>query len=284
MTASFHGVRGSTPCHGSEIVRYGGNTSCVSIDIPGADPILFDLGTGLRYFGASRAHGVPFSGTCLLSHLHWDHIQGLPFFTPLLSHGSNVRVYAPTQTDGRTVEAVFTDCIKPPLFPIELAMLPGTMTFEDVADDDFVIDGGSAGDIKVISRVIPHIGRTLGFRVEWNGYSVAYLSDHQMPHDGSFAATDGARELCRNVDLLIHDAQYTPDEFASKHDWGHCTIDFAIWLAAESNARRLALFHHDPSHHDDRLDELFTIAVADGARCGVDVFGAAEGLTVAIGG
>jgi phosphoribosyl 1,2-cyclic phosphodiesterase len=283
MTASFHGVRGSTPCHGSEIVRYGGNTSCVSLDIPGADPILFDLGTGLRYFGESHPRGVPFKGTCLLSHLHWDHIQGVPFFAPLLSSGSVVNVFGPSQSDGRTVEAVFAESIRPPLFPIDLAMLPGTMSFVDVGDDDFVIDGGSAGDIKVMARVIPHIGRTLGFRVEWNGSSVAYLSDHQMPHDGSFAATDGARELCCDVDLLIHDAQYTPAEFAMKRDWGHCTIDFAVWLANESNVRRLALFHHDPSHHDERLDELFAVAVTDGARCGVDVFGATEGLTVVVG-
>jgi phosphoribosyl 1,2-cyclic phosphodiesterase len=284
MTATFHGVRGSTPCHGSEIVRYGGNTSCVSIDVPGADPILFDLGTGLRYFGASHPAGRPFSGTCLLSHLHWDHIQGVPFFTPLLCAGSNVTVYAPTQSDGRTVESVFAESIKPPLFPIELAMLPGTMRFEDVADDEFVLDGGAAGDINVMSRVIPHVGRTLGFRVEWNGRSVAYLSDHQMPHDGSFIATQGALDLCRNADLLIHDAQYTPAEFESKRDWGHCTIDFAVWLAGESNVRNLALFHHDPGHHDERLDELFAAASADGVSRGVDVFGAAEGLTVVIGG
>jgi phosphoribosyl 1,2-cyclic phosphodiesterase len=256
----------------------------VSLAIPGADPILFDFGTGLRYFGATQPIGVPFSGTCLLSHLHWDHIQGLPFFAPLLSDGSTVTVYGPTQEDGRTVQDIFGESIKPPLFPIELSRLPGTVSFVDVGDADFVIDGGPAGDIQVMSRVIPHIGRTLGFRVEWNGCSVAYLSDHQMPHDGSCVATDGALELCRDVDLLIHDAQYSPEEFAAKFDWGHCTIDFALWLARESKVRRLALFHHDPSHHDDHLDELFASAVIAGARCGIDVFGAAEGRTVVVGG
>ena len=283
MSLTFHGVRGSTPCHGSDIVGYGGNTSCVSVDIPGADPLLFDLGTGLRYFGAGHASGQPFAGTCLLSHLHWDHIQGLPFFAPLLTEGSEVTVYAPTQDDGRTVAEVFADTIKPPLFPVDLELLPGTMRFVEVTDDEFVIDGGPAGEIRVVSRVIPHVGTTLGFRVEWNGQSVAYVSDHQMPCDGSLAVTEGALELCEGVDVLIHDAQYTPDEFVGKCDWGHCTIDYAVWLAGHAGVKRLALFHHDPSHDDDRLDELFAEAVASGHRVGVEVFGSAEGQTVSVG-
>ena len=133
-----------------------------------------------------------------------------------------------------------------------------------------------------MSRSIPHVGRTLGYRIEWNGASVAYLSDHQMPRDGSFVATDGAIELCRDVDLLIHDAQYTEEEFVGKCDWGHCTLGFAVWVAAEAGVGQLALFHHDPSHHDDELDELVAAATADGAARGVDVIGAREGLTITL--
>jgi len=107
MELTFHGVRGSTPCHGDEITRYGGNTSCVSIDIPGLDPILLDMGTGLRYFGQTLAADQPFRGTCLLSHLHWDHIQGLPFFKPFLRAGAEVSIYAPQQAGDRTVADVF---------------------------------------------------------------------------------------------------------------------------------------------------------------------------------
>lgn len=283
MTASFHGVRGSTPCHGPEIVRYGGNTSCVAMSIPGADPILLDLGTGLRYFGAQQPPGMAFRGTCLLSHLHWDHIQGLPFFTPLLTDGAEVTIHAPSQDDGASVERVFADTIKPPLFPIDLALLPGSISFEEVGDSDFVIDGGRAGDIHVMSRIIPHIGRTVGYRIEWNGASVAYLSDHQQPGDGSFDASRGAMDLCTDVDLLIHDAQYTPSEFAEKCDWGHCTVGYAVWLAAEAGAKRLALFHHDPAHDDDTLDTIVAEARSQGRAREVDVFGAAEGLTVAVG-
>ncbi|MFT4656720.1 MAG: phosphoribosyl 1,2-cyclic phosphodiesterase [Candidatus Aldehydirespiratoraceae bacterium] len=284
MSVLFHGVRGSTPCHGPDIMRYGGNTSCVSIDIPGSDPILLDLGTGLRYFGATQPADKPFRGTCLLSHLHWDHIQGLPFFTPLLKTGALVTVYAPAQDDGTTVASVFASTIRPPLFPIDLAVLPGEIVFVDVANDDFVLNEGTDAEVRVKSRVIPHVGRTLGYRIEWGDYSVAYLSDHQQPCDGSLTATDGALELCRDVDLLIHDAQYTVNEFDMKCDWGHCTADYALWLAAESGAKQLALFHHDPSHHDDQLDLLVAAAKTVGESLGVEVFGAFEGLSVVLGG
>jgi len=283
MTVAFHGVRGSTPCHGPDIVRYGGNTSCVAVQIPGADPILLDLGTGLRYFGVQQPEGLPFKGTCLLSHLHWDHIQGLPFFRPLLTEGAEVTIHAPSQHDGTTVEQVFNDTIKPPLFPIDLAMLPGSISFQEVGDSDFTIDGGPAGQIRVTSRVIPHKGRTVGYRIEWNGASVAYLSDHQQPYDGSLDVSPGALELCRGVDLLIHDAQYTPSEFRVKFDWGHCTVDYAVWLAAEAGVKRLALFHHDPSHGDDELDSLVADAHHAGRARGVDVFGASEGSIIAVG-
>ena len=254
----------------------------MSVDVPGADPILLDLGTGLRYFGRTVSADTPFRGSCLVSHLHWDHIQGLPFFAPLLTDGAHVTMYAPVQDDGRSVEKVFADTIKPPLFPVDLAVLPGAIEFHELIDNEFVIDGGPAGDIRVMSRSIPHVGRTLGYRIEWNGASMAYLSDHQMPCDGSFVATDGAMELCRDVDLLIHDAQYTDAEFVEKCDWGHCTMGFAVWMAAEAGARQLALFHHDPSHHDDELDVLVAAAVESGVAGGVRVFGAREGLTVVL--
>jgi phosphoribosyl 1,2-cyclic phosphodiesterase len=277
MAVTFHGVRGSTPCHGEEITRYGGNTSCVSLDVPGHDPILFDLGTGLRYFGLTHTGDEPFNGTVLLSHLHWDHIQGLPFFKPLLREGAAVAVYAPSQPDGLTVEQVFADTIKPPLFPIHFAMLPGMVEIHEVGDDEFWI-----GDAHVTSRLIPHVGHTVGYRVEWGGRSVAYLSDHQMPSDGSFAATEAAFDLCRGVDLLIHDSQYTPSEFTQKRDWGHCTPEYAVWLAAKAGVRRLALFHHDPAHDDDMLDQMSDAAIECGARSGLEVFAARERSTVSV--
>ncbi|CAB4870969.1 unannotated protein [freshwater metagenome] len=276
MKVTFYGVRGSTPCNGSEIERYGGNTSCVGLDVPGNDPIVFDLGTGLRYFGMKQPSDGSFRGHALLTHLHWDHTQGLPFFAPILCAGAEFDVYGPPQEDGRSIGEILAATIRPPLFPIELERFPGRMRFHDVSDTDFTI----GADVAVKARLIPHVGPTCGYRVTWNGRSVAYLSDHQMPYDGSMAASQGALELIDGCDLLIHDSQYLVSEFATKSTWGHCTAEFAVWLAAEAGAKRLALYHHDPTRGDDAVDDMLRAITLEGQRLGVEVFAASEGLTI----
>jgi phosphoribosyl 1,2-cyclic phosphodiesterase len=233
------------------------------------------MGTGLRYFGSTQPQDGSFHGTCLVTHLHWDHTQGLPFFTPMLRPGAELDVYAPVQDDGRSVDEVFRSTIRPPLFPIGLEHFPGAFRFHDVSDDDFAI-----GDVHVRSRLVPHVGATVGYRLDWNGISIAYLSDHQQPYDGSFRASDGAIELISGADLVIHDSQYTQDEFAQKFNWGHCTVDYAVWIASHCKARRLALFHHDPTRSDDAIDALGECAVKAGELMGLEVIVAREGLTV----
>jgi phosphoribosyl 1,2-cyclic phosphodiesterase len=275
FSVTFHGVRGSTPCHGPEIARYGGNTSCVSLSMPGEQPMIFDLGTGLRYFGLTQPTDGTFRGTCLLSHLHWDHTQGLPFFSPILRTGAELDVYAPIQEDGRPVWRAVKAFMQPPHFPISLEHIPGTLRFHDISDDDFLVGGA-----MVKARLVPHVGNTLGYRVTHSGRSVAYLSDHQQPYDGSYGVADGARELVEGVDLLIHDAQYTEAEFAQKYNWGHCTIEYAVRLAAQCGVKALALFHHDPVRRDDVVDELTACAADLGRSLGVEVFAAREGLTL----
>ena len=248
---TFHGVRGSTPCDGPELQRYGGNTSCVHVDVPENPPILFDMGTGARQFGTRWPADRPFDGVCLLTHLHWDHVLGLPFFPCTLRPGSRMVVHGPRQDDGLSLDDAFGRMLCPPFFPVKIDALPGDITFVDHVDDEFMV-----GDVRVTARQVPHIGPTLGYRLDWNGASVAYLSDHQQPHTDRYEIPDGVRELCDSVDLLIHDAQFTPDEFEVKAHWGHCTVDFACWVAQECNAKALALFHHDPSHGDEQLDAM----------------------------
>ncbi len=278
LRLSFHGVRGSTPCHGHDIQRYGGNTSCVSLEAPGQVPVIFDLGTGLRYFGDRLEGHESLSAVALVSHFHWDHVQGLPFFQPMLTAGAHVDIYGPRQDDGRSVGEVFADIVKPPIFPVTLQQLPASMGFHDLGDDDVVIQGW-----KVRSRFIPHNGPTLGFRVTWQGASVAYLSDHQQPFDGSHSIGEGARALAEGVDVLIHDAQYTPAEFTERAHWGHCTAEHALWVAAEVGARQLVLFHYDPRRTDDELDSQVDRLRAAGAARGVDVVAAAQGMTLDVG-
>jgi phosphoribosyl 1,2-cyclic phosphodiesterase len=275
MLVRFHGVRGSTPCHGDDIARYGGNTSCVSVIADGEDPLLFNLGTGLRYFGLKC--GQPFRGSSLVSHLHWDHVQGLPFFSPLQHPDTHLTVYAPSEHDGRSAAEVLGSTICPPLFPVGLEAFPGRIEIREPAPRFRI------GGFEIESASVPHVGDALGYRVSHGGVSIAYISDHQQPTSGPRVA-DGVFELCQGVDLLIHDAQYTPAEFARKSTWGHCTVEYAVWLAAEVGAGRLALYHHDPTHDDDMIDRLAAGAAECGKAMGVEVFAAREGLTVELGG
>ena len=264
VTITFYGVRGSTPCTGAEFARYGGHSSCVVLEAPDQPPILFDLGTGLRPYGMT-CEGT-FHGTALLSHLHWDHMQGLPFFVPLHVEGATLDVYGPRQAEGPLGE-VFAQMMRPPFFPIRPSDLTGEVRFHDTADDDFPV-----GLAKVRSRWIRHVGPTLGFRVDWNGTSVAYLPDHGpgtvVEHADDFVPAE-VLELCDGVDVLIHDAQHTLAEYEPKRHWGHCTVDYAVLVAREVGARSLVLFHHDPIHGDDAMDAIGRDAGELAARMGV---------------
>jgi phosphoribosyl 1,2-cyclic phosphodiesterase len=277
VNVSFFGVRGSTPCACRDLARYGGNTACVALEAPGHDPVVLDLGTGLRFWGETQPQDGTFRGSALVTHLHWDHVQGLPFFVPVLRPGARLDVYGPPP-EGMSLEAAFHEFLRPPFFPVEVDDLDGEIVFHDLLDEDLAV-----GDAKVTSRQVPHVGRTAGYRVQFDGTTIAYISDHQAPPDGSFAIDENVLELADGVDLLIHDAQYTADEFPAKATWGHCTIDYAVHVAAEAGAKRLALFHHDPSHDDETLDGLATAAVATGEAHGVEVLAAYEGLTMAFG-
>lgn len=275
----FFGVRGSCPCSSPAHLRYGGNTSCVLVEPDLGPGLILDLGTGLRPLGeAIEAAGDTARVTALLSHLHWDHMIGLPFFAPVLRAGTTMDVYGPLQQHG-SLHQLVDQVVQPPFFPVQVQQLHGSIEFHEVGDDKLVLGG-----CTVLVRAVPHLGTTLGFRVEADGAALAYVSDHQAPADLD-RVEPGVLELCDGADLVIHDAQYTDEEFAARPDWGHSTVGYAVHVAAEAGARDLALFHHDPSHLDDDIDRL-----VDGARRRADaarlrrVLGASEGLALRLGG
>jgi phosphoribosyl 1,2-cyclic phosphodiesterase len=276
MEITFYGVRGSTPCAGHGTARYGGNTASVVLRDEGADPILLDLGTGLRYFGVDHPADEPLHAHALVTHLHWDHVQGLPFCQPLHVAGSSLTVYGPSH-DGVGFGEAFDQLMRPPFFPVKFDELPGEISFVTLAEGVHEIAGA-----RVTALEVPHTDTTFGYRVERNGVSVAYVSDHQQPDDCA-SVSPAVLELCRDVDVLIHDAQFTAAEFAAKSTWGHCTVDYAVRVAATSGARRLVLFHHDPSHDDATLDRLTAEAVEIGHGRGVeDIVAAYEGLAITL--
>jgi ribonuclease BN (tRNA processing enzyme) len=241
------------------------------LDAPGEPPIILDLGTGLRLYGAHQPTDGSFRATAFITHVHWDHVQGLPFFPPIDRAGAELDVYGPVQEVG-SLHDVLGGLMRPPYFPVHVTDLRGNIRFHD---QDI-----SVGAAKVRIRPVPHCGPTVGFRVEMGGQSVAYISDHQAPLSLK-GVSDGVLDLCDGVDLLIHDAQYTPAEFQERSHWGHCTVDYAVLVAKESGARRLALFHHDPAHSDEDLDRLLVGAQATAKAAGLDeVVAAAEGLVI----
>ena len=282
MEVTFYGTRGSCPCAGDHYGIYGGNTSCGLVRVEGSDPLILDLGTGLRTLsdavcGPGVVDGVPLQATALLTHLHFDHIIGLPFFGPLHRPGSRLTVYGPRQEEG-TLRQTLASAVKPPFFPVELAGFHGEIEFVDTSDEEF-----SIGVYKVRARAVPHPGHTLGFRIEADGRSLAYVPDHQAPPDRA-SVPDQVLELCRGADLLVHDAQYTDEEFEAKPHWGHSTVAYAVKVAAEAGARQLLLFHHDPSHDDREVELLADLARAlPQARRLQKITAAREGVAIDLG-
>ncbi len=281
MLVTFHGVRGSTPAPGAEFAGVGGHTSCVAITADGAQApcLILDAGTGLSRLSASL-DGRPFRGTVILGHLHWDHTQCLPFFAAGDDPGAEVVVLGPAPA-GETLEAVLARMISPPLFPIVPMQLRGAWEFRAIEPGRLQVEG-----FEVLAREIPHKGgRTLGLRVSDGTTAVAYLSDHAPQFLGPGAHGVGeyhaaALELARDVDLLIHDAQYTAEELAARGSFGHAAGEYALGLAERSGARRLALFHHDPGRTDQQVEEI----TASLAAPGVEVVVAREGLVVQLPG
>jgi phosphoribosyl 1,2-cyclic phosphodiesterase len=260
LKITFRGVRGSTPTPGETTRRYGGNTACVSVEA-GDELIVLDLGTGVRRLGADLEG--PVRATVLLTHLHFDHVQGLPFCNGLLRPGSCVELHGPTPETGVGLESALRSFLAPPLFPVTLADLPCSVGIHEVDSEWFGV-----GEAKVRALPVPHVGSTVGYRIEHDGASVAYVPDHQMPLDGSHEVDERVLELCTGVDLLIHDSQYTPEEFAVKSTWGHCTIDYAVEVARRASVGCLAMFHHDPTHDDATVDALLAGARERSAATG----------------
>jgi ribonuclease BN (tRNA processing enzyme) len=264
------GVRGSTAAPGAQFVRYGGHTSCVAVIPDGAtDPTLvLDAGTGLRDL-TDRLSTPAYHGSILLSHLHWDHVQGLPFFAAGDRHASVVDLYMPAQL-GESGRQLLVRTMSPPSFPIEPGGLNGSWSFN-------AIDAGKhhIGGFSVTAEDLAHKGgRTFGYRVSDESGSIAYLPDHG-PIQG---CSDAALAMIEGVDVLLHDAQFVESERAVADAYGHSTIEEAIQLAIASHVGLLVLFHHSPARTDDQLD-----ALAAGIESPIPVVVARQGQLIQVG-
>lgn len=253
MRVKVWGARGSIPTPGPETMRYGGNTSCVQLTLDDGTILVLDAGTGIRSLGlALEPSEQPLN--ILLTHLHLDHIQGLMFFAPMFQPQSKVVIWGPAAPDASLQDRI-ARYISAPLSPVEVRELPCHPSFREAETTEWRIGGAS---IRAAS--VTHRGPTLGYRVEADGCSVCYIPDHEPGLGTPLAEIDdewiSGLDLARRATLLLHDCQYTDEEYPAHIGWGHSPLSDALVFARRAEAQRNLLFHHDPLHSDDFLDAL----------------------------
>lgn len=266
MLLRFWGTRGSIATPGPSTVRYGGNTSCVEVVTGAGRRFIFDCGTGARLLGGYLMGNAPkpTAFTILLSHTHWDHIQGFPFFAPVFVPGNRITVCGPKGGNSSLPE-VLAGQMEYTYFPVDLSSLGAQIEYRDLSEGTHHIDG-----VRITVQFLNHPAVTLGYRIEAEGLTLLYLCDHEPYWESLWRSDaepgklesllhDGDRRhaaFMQNADVVIHDAQYTPEEYPAKKNWGHSTYTYVTGIAAAANVKRLFLSHHDPTHNDDFLDRI----------------------------
>lgn len=252
FTIHFWGVRGSIACPGSETVRYGGNTPCVEMRV-GGKRLIFDGGTGLRVLGQHLLSQMPVEAYMFFTHSHWDHIQGFPFFVPAFIKGNRFHIHGALAPNKSSIEQRLSDQMHHPNFPVPLRVMGAELNFHTIQVGESV----EIDEITVENALLNHPGEAVGYRVNWKGYSVAYVTDTEHFPD---RLDENVLFLARNADVMIYDATYTDEEYysaaTSKVGWGHSTWQEAVKVAKAANVKKLVIFHHDPLHNDDFLDNV----------------------------
>jgi len=278
MRARVWACRGSVAAPGPDTVRYGGNTSCVEVQLASGHTIVLDAGTGMRPLGVSMQDDMPVGLHVMLTHLHMDHLQGLGFFRPLFVPDMEIDVWGPASPVQHLAERIAM-YLSPPLFPVSLDDLPSKLTFHDAPEDAITI-----GSATVRAAKVTHQGPTLGYRIEEAGRVLVYVPDHEPAPGSSLrdvpADWMSGNDIAHGADVLFHDAQYRDHEYGAHVGWGHSSIAQTMDFADKADVARVVLFHHDPYHTDDDLEELLKEARARwlGAEEGVQL--AYEGMTI----
>lgn len=281
MRIRVWGCRGSLATPGADTLRYGGNTSCVEVRGDDGSVVVLDAGTGMRPLGVALAADGTSTVHVMLSHLHLDHLQGLGFFRPLFAPDSRVHIWGPSSPVQSLADRIAT-YLSPPLFPVSLFDIPCTVTFHDAPEEPVAI-----GSLTVRASPVTHQGPTVGYRIEEGGRALVYLPDHE-PGLGLGLADRPAdwvsgHHLASGADVLLHDAQYSDDEYQRHVGWGHSAIGHVVSFARTADVGRLVLFHHDPYHPDEELEQLVAAAQRLWGQDDGRVIAAWEGMTMELG-
>lgn len=248
MKVKFWGVRGSIPTPWEDAMQVGGNTTCVQVSARDDLLMILDAGTGLRLLGDQLSKSAtPVKGHLLLTHAHWDHIQGFPFFAPVYNPNNHFVIYGADHAQ-RSLEEILRGQMTAPYFPVEFAQAGAQLDFKSLAEESFLIE-----DVKVTTCSFQHPGGVYGFRIEYADQSIVFATDMEYTED---TLDQRLIDFAEGADLLIYDSQYTPEEFAQKIGWGHSTHIAAAHLAQRAHVKHLMLFHHDPSHSDQQLRQM----------------------------
>jgi len=250
----FWGVRGSLPATGPKVAEFGGNTACLEIRVPSGEVLVFDGGSGLRHLGKTLAQERPAGGREIpffLTHFHWDHIQGIPFFQPLFDAHNRVTVYSMREDASHLLGVGMSR----PYFPIDFDEFPAQKKFVRMDSDPVECFGATVRPFH-----LNHPQGAIGYRIEHEGASIVYASD--LEH-GDARLDDVLRDNARGADVLIYDAQYTPEEYETKRGWGHSTWAEAARVARDAGVKRLVLIHHDPEHEDTEMHGIVDLARAE---------------------
>ncbi|MGH9016058.1 MAG: MBL fold metallo-hydrolase [Acidimicrobiia bacterium] len=258
MQARVWGCRGSLATPGAETVRYGGNTSCVEVRLDSGHTLVLDAGTGMRPLGVVMDRESRHAVHIFLTHLHLDHLQGLGFFRPLFHPDADVHLWGPASPVQSIADRIGI-YLSPPLFPVRLADIPARLTFHDAPEDAVTI-----GSATVRAAKVTHQGPTVGYRIEEGGRTLAYLPDHE-PSLGKHLSDEpsswiSGHDVAREADVLFHDAQYGDDEYPDHVGWGHSCVEHVMGFARKAGVGAVVLFHHDPYHTDDDLEQLLAAA------------------------
>lgn len=305
MKVRFWGVRGSIPSPGLITGKYGGNTACTELRVgPDDRLIIIDAGSGIRPLGnalmTNDLSDGPIKAEIFLSHTHWDHIMGYPFFTPIYVPTTEVKIYGPVTFEDDPLEAVVGGQMKYRYFPINVGELSSNIEFIRLKEDPF-FDLGNG--LKLSTKLLNHPISSLGYRFEYDGKVVCtcydtepfrnlFITDPEDPSYDEAMALEGeevateqnmvVEEFFAGADLLIHDAQYTEEEYSGRVNWGHTSIEYAIAAANRAGVKKLALFHHDPDRTDEQLDELAEKYCQPGKFGDTELFFAREGMVLSL--
>jgi len=277
VKVTIWGCRGSLASPGPETVRFGGQTSCVTVHLSDGSLLILDAGTGIRPLGMALGHDHPKRIDIFITHLHTDHIEGLRFFDPIWDPSVELNVWGPP-SPVRELRSRIAPYFAPPFFPVHLRNIPSHPAFRDAPTSTWRI-----GSAAITAQLIKHPGPTVGYRVEENGSALAYLPDHE-PALGSDLSTVEAEwisgfALAAGAAVLLHDAQYTQEEYDERVGWGHSSTEDVVTFARRAGSRRLVLFHHDPLHSDEQLERILARANELRASGDADVELAREGMT-----